>query len=257
MTKPAFSQTQTPSPSPFPTPTPSPTPTPTPVSTETPLSTATPTPSPMPSIPIPTPSVPEFTLKFVDNSYKVPPTKTSTTNPYTGKTTTTTIPGYSVENLTIEVTIKNQPFPSTLNGNISNLYYNVETKGHFGYGWTEWYTYSYSSPGSLQSQSNSEYTVLSFPANYQSGYEIDFQVEAILGYQYTYTYFIGVDIPVHASSFAYQSSDWSPTQTITIPAYTVPEFSTWIILPLFAVLMLLSTVFIRRRIPKKNITFFV
>jgi parallel beta-helix repeat protein len=46
------------------------------------------------------------------------------------------------------------------------------------------------------------------------------------------------------------SSTLSPT-----PAPTVPEFPTWIILPLFAVAILLSTVFIRKRIPKKNITF--
>lgn len=38
------------------------------------------------------PSVPEFTVKLVDNSYDVPPTQT--TDPYTG---TKTIPGYHVK----------------------------------------------------------------------------------------------------------------------------------------------------------------
>ena len=32
--------------------------------------------------------------------------------------------------------------------------------------------------------------------------------------------------------------------------HTVPEFSAWTILPLFAVIILISTVFIRKRIPK-------
>jgi len=49
-----------------------------------------------------------------------------------------------------------------------------------------------------------------------------------------------------------------PTATQTVaPTPTITEFPTWIILPLSAVVMLLSAVFIRRRIPKKNFTFFV
>jgi YVTN family beta-propeller protein len=47
----------------------------------------------------------------------------------------------------------------------------------------------------------------------------------------------------------------TPTSTPTIsPTSTVPEFPTWIILPLFAVIILLSTVFARKRIPKKIAT---
>ena len=37
---------------------------------------------------IPKPSVPEFTLQIADHSYDVPAKTTSTTDPYTGKTTT-------------------------------------------------------------------------------------------------------------------------------------------------------------------------
>jgi hypothetical protein len=51
--------------------------------------------------------VPEFTLRYVDNSYNVPPTTTSTIDPYTGEVTTTTIPAYHVKNKTVEVMIKN------------------------------------------------------------------------------------------------------------------------------------------------------
>jgi hypothetical protein len=56
------------------------------------------------------PSVPEFTLKFIDTSYDVPSTTTTTTDPYTGKQTVTTHDGYHVQNGTIDVKIKNQPF---------------------------------------------------------------------------------------------------------------------------------------------------
>ena len=82
---------------------------------------------------IPKPSVPEFTLKYVDNSYDVPPMTTSSTDPYTGKVTFTTIPGYHVENKSVEITIKNQPFTSYLNENGSRvwLFYYVAVKGHF------------------------------------------------------------------------------------------------------------------------------
>ncbi|MCJ7763000.1 hypothetical protein MUP38_06065, partial [Candidatus Bathyarchaeota archaeon] len=44
------------------------------------------------------PSVPEFTVKLADHSYDVPPSTTATTDPYTGKQTVTTQPGYHVEN---------------------------------------------------------------------------------------------------------------------------------------------------------------
>ena len=57
---------------------------------------------------IPTPSVPEFSLRFVDASYDVP--TTYTIDDYTGQNITH--PGYHVENRTIEVRIKNQPFTS-------------------------------------------------------------------------------------------------------------------------------------------------
>ena len=56
--------------------------------------------------------------------------------------------------------------------------------------------------------------------------------------------------------------NWATPQTITFlivtsphptptSTPTVPEFPTWIILPLFAVMILLSTIFIRKRMPKK------
>ncbi len=76
---------------------------------------------------IPKPSVPEFTLKYVDHSYDVPPTTTTTIDPYTGKQTQATQPGYRVENKTLDVIIKNQNFTAYEDTNAQRnyaLYYN-------------------------------------------------------------------------------------------------------------------------------------
>ena len=172
---------------------------------------------------IPKPSVPEFTLKYVDKSYDVPPKTTTTTDPYNGKITTINIPGYHVKNFTIEVSIKNQPFPSTINGNKSSLWYDVQIKGHYGGDWSDQYPSSIMSPTILPwpTQARSGYTFLSFPASYRKGDEIDFQVKAILGYQYSYdTYFYGQQphiAPLRINDFIHEESCWSNTQTITIP----------------------------------------
>jgi len=221
---------------------------------------------------IPKPSVPEFTLKLADHSYDLPPTTSTTTDPYNGKTITTTIPGYHVTNITIDLTIKNQPFPSTINGNASNLYYNIRIKGNFGQEWN----YPYSSfptwassnsdalvgnySHSLPAQSTTGYTVLSFPSIYRVGDQVDFQVEAILGIQYVYSVDLlpnnehiipGLNYNTYDYSFVHNASGWSPTQTVTIPASsvtyssptptpTVPEFPILAILPLFVILLLIS-----------------
>jgi len=83
------------------------------------------------------PSVPEFSLQFVDNSYDVPPTFSK--DPFTGETVMTK-EGYHVDNRTIEVKIKNQPFtPYTdSQGNGSGLWYDIRWKGHFDDYWQEY-----------------------------------------------------------------------------------------------------------------------
>jgi hypothetical protein len=227
------------------------------------------------------PSTPQFSLKLVENSYDVPPTTTSSIDPYNGNTSTTIIPGYHVKNVDIELTITNQPFPSTLNGNASQLYYDVRTKGHFIEDWNDLYPYTDSSSGSLQPQSSSDYTVLSFSANYRAGDEVDFQVQAVLGYQYSYdNYFYNQQphmIPIHVDSFIYKSSNWSPTQTFTMPetstsptpsanptptlattptqspspsitpSPSIPEFPSLIILPLITIMTLIAAIIVRRK----------
>lgn len=139
---------------------------------------------------IPKPSVPEFTVKLVSYPYDVPPTTTTTVDPYTGKETVTTQPGYHVENKSIELIIKNQPVtPHTdAEGHMINLYYNVRVKGHFEDPWRELYSIDElmrEERGAHKQgpvQSSFEYTVISCSADYPDDGEVDFQVQALAGY---------------------------------------------------------------------------
>jgi hypothetical protein len=162
-----------------------------------------------------TPSVPVFTVNLVAYPYDVPSVTTTSIDQYTGEEIVNTTPGYRVENRSIEITIKNQPFtPYTdADGNEINLYYNVRAKGHFGDNWEE--LYSFGNPSSTHPiQSSSEYTILSLPANYPDGAQVDFQVEARLGYYYN-TMAGHQTIPMNRLASA-GSSGWSSTQTLTI-----------------------------------------
>lgn len=224
---------------------------------------------------IPTPSVPEFTVKFVNASYEVP--TSYSTDPYTGQNVTHS--SYFVENSSIELTITNQPFVSLLiistvqPWNIS-LFYNVRMKGHYSENWTTLYSPDYWYP----TQSNSDYTVMTFLvvlSQYsQSGFDIesyyaqassyhptltgipanakiDFQVEAMIGYLSR----IYDPYNFNPWTFTGQTSDWSNTQTITIsaspnptPTPTVPEFPTYVILPLFFFAVLTNVIYARKKI---------
>jgi hypothetical protein len=171
---------------------------------------------------IPKPSVPEFTAKLADHSYTVPPipptTPTYTIDPYSGKQVVQKqgspgIPSYFVKNITIDLTIVNQPYPSMINGNASFVFFNVRLKGHFGKDWTELFPYYSNSPV----QSNTQYTVISLPANYRVGDQIDFQVQAAIGYKIvTYIGHPPMDVYTESVDFQHSSSNWSPTQTFTM-----------------------------------------
>jgi|WetSurMetagenome_2_1015567.scaffolds.fasta_scaffold60383_3 hypothetical protein len=214
---------------------------------------------------IPKPSVPQFTLTYADHSYDVPAKTTSSTDPYTGKVTTTTTPGYHVKNYTIDVSIKNQPYPPTINnGNVSTLKYFIQAKGHFEPEDSFWTSGDGMIDGATKVASNSEYTVASIPLGAISEGAVDFRVQASLGYDYTYYYGL-----VPFDGWASADSDWSNIQTISIPdgsvtistspnptlsptspqnptpTPTVPELSWLIILPLF--LSILSIVVLNRK----------
>jgi hypothetical protein len=153
---------------------------------------------------IPKPSVPEFTVKFADKSYDVP--ASTSIDPYTGQQIIH--PSYKVENKTIDIIIKNQPFAAP--NSSTNIYYNVRVKGHFEESWREIYYISNNTSGnSLQMQSASENTVISTPQDYPIGGKVDFQVEAVIATAHRF----------FDSSFgywSYETSGWSNTQTITI-----------------------------------------
>ena len=178
---------------------------------------------------IPKPSVPEFTLKYVDNSYDIPPTYGI--DPYTGKNVVTQA-AYHIQNKSIVVTIKNQPFVSYRNENNSvvGLFYSVRLKGHFqdSYGEPSSESYIY--------RSDSDYTSVYCGLNGNNGTDpftgdfwlggleipaggqVDFQVKALIGH---YTRVYGDFAPPFGQSyhdvFTGESSGWSNTQTLTIP----------------------------------------
>jgi hypothetical protein len=188
---------------------------------------------------LPKPSVPEFTLKYIDNSYDVPPTYGK--DPYTGETVMIHA-GYHVENKSIEVIIKNQHFTSYLNedGSLVGLFYNIRFKGHFE-NWTnynpDWTTYTYYPTGYVY-RSDSDYTVVAYglTGNTSSesysrrliatsaGGQVDFRVEAIIGYSTRVNDPMVPGIPVGDPTdpvprhyvFTGETSGWSDTQTVTI-----------------------------------------
>lgn len=201
---------------------------------------------------IPTSTIPQFTAKFVNSSY----TET-TTNSYTGQSQT-----QQINNNSIEITIKNQPFNYSNNGLPYQLYYNVRTKPHFSNAgnWTEvyplynltssranangiypyaWYIYS-------PVQSNSTTTTIDFKvapdeSTGATGYDVygtafselpigsqlDFQVEALVGHNSTYWHIRNAFDPDYGSfsvpAIAWDSaSGWSSTQTVTIGEVSTP-----------------------------------
>jgi hypothetical protein len=176
-----------------------------------------------------TPSVPQFSVKLVDSSYDVPPSSTTTVDQYTGKEITTTKPGYHIEQKSIEVTIKNQPFTPYViesddswqygpNGQEFNLYYMIQFKGHFGEDWKN-FANTYDIYFQIVTvQSDSGYTVVSQVANYEVGSQLDFRVKAVVGYKYNAAYNNAPVIPPQWSiQQTAEQSDWSKVQTFTVP----------------------------------------
>jgi hypothetical protein len=203
------------------------------------------------------PSAPEFTVKYVDYSYDVPPIYGI--NQYTGQNETVQA-GYHVDNRTMVFTIKNQPFNSynDSSGNYITLYYNFRFKGQYGLQWSYYpfdggqttHSYGIYSGGFFiyYSASNSSSTVFSIRLNTLTNYpidtqipdcsQVDFQVQALLGHiNEIYTGLMAGDY----FNFVGESSDWSNTQTIKVangatststststsptPTPTIPEFS--------------------------------
>jgi hypothetical protein len=196
------------------------------------------------------PSTPEFTVQLVSHPYDVPAKTTTIVDQYTGKETTTTQPGYHVENKSIEITIKNQLFTPytlteytyyyrnfdkdgsvdgsyTVDGNKTvNFYFHIQVKGHFGDSWQlvgERYA-GFDGPQS-NVQTGSRYTVISIGEDYPEGTLLDVRVQARIGYYVAY----GPGLAILGYDFYGQESDWSSIQTLdlrnaqtTIPPPTTP-----------------------------------
>ena len=149
---------------------------------------------------IPKPSIPEFTLKFTDASHYE-----TYTDPYTGAQTT-----YLVQNKTIEISIKNQPFTryTDSSGNLISLYYNIRSKGHFSQYWME---RDGGSDNYLKQNFGSEYTMVPYYGDIPSSGQIDFQIEVIAGHDYE------VFNIIEGWIINGTESGWSNIQTISIP----------------------------------------
>jgi hypothetical protein len=159
-----------------------------------------------------TPSVPEFTLKLVGPPYVQ--NTTYSLDPNAGQIVATV--GYTNQYSSLEIEVRNQPFDSSGD---NRMYYNVRVKYHNSTdGWVEVYhAWNY-----LPVQWNdSDYTNLGFSIEEQfpnnmtlPGAQIDVQVIAMLGYMGR------VSTDFNGYGFVGKSSDWSNTQTISIPADT-------------------------------------
>ena len=172
---------------------------------------------------IPKPSVPEFTLELVDSSYDVP--TTHEINPYTGENVT--YEGYHVKSTSIQVKIENQPFAPYERQDLNEafnrtiyFFYNIRIKGFYTDNWIELYNPSDGYP----QWSDSQYTLFSYvwggdggtlmgskSVNLPAGGEVDFQVEAMIGYVHR-----SGEPPWFPWTFYGETSGWSNTQTITI-----------------------------------------
>jgi hypothetical protein len=161
------------------------------------------------------PSVPEFTIKIVSAPYDVP--ATHSIDPYTGEEITH--PSYHVENKSTQIWIKNQPFtPYEIQENDANwiidLFYNIRLKGHFSPDWFYIRYHNGSSDGNLRQAYDSEYTVVPIDSYLPSEGEVDFQIEALIGYEHGVISFGGV--PGTPRIVTGESSGWSEIQTMTI-----------------------------------------
>ena len=173
------------------------------------------------------PPIPEFTLRYVDNSYDVPPTYG--TDPYNGKTVMTDY-GEHVDNRTVEIIIKNKPFTSfnDSNGNVINRFYDVRYKGAYTENWNTMFanqtqsiwvgqTNPYIKYGYALQEYSASYTTIFYQLTWQipTDGQMDFQVEALEGYTYQTFHDGHILFGVAGFAFCGQESGWSNTQTLT------------------------------------------
>jgi hypothetical protein len=189
--------------------------------------------APLPATAQTSPAVPQFSLKLEDQSYDVAPHYTS--DPFTGETIQTS-GGYRVEKKFIDVIIQNpdsHSFYSVVNESVVKLYYNIRVKNHLD---AEWRSDTNSSNN--LAPSDADYTTIQYGYGSQNmggfsiwlgdlapGTQLDFQVQSINGF-YTKT---TQEDPICWRLTQYNvfnetgRSNWSATQTITIPSDSNPQ----------------------------------
>ncbi|MCL2867959.1 MAG: hypothetical protein FWF27_00750 [Candidatus Bathyarchaeota archaeon] len=183
--------------------------------------------------PITKPATPTFTIEEISSPYDVPTTTTTIVDGYTGEEKTTTHPGYHVENTTIYIKIKNQPFDQPLTMDPSDcsnwLFYQYRYKGHYT-GEKEWI--SFTSMYNNVYQSYTDYTLIPFPQDMPRYGQIDIQVRAAIG---TYDYYPAyTKLPYSHYEFSGFLSDWSdivvvsfdPLSFTVLPSTSTPSTDT-------------------------------
>ena len=164
----------------------------------------------------PVPSVPQFTLEPVGPSFDIPPTYTF--NASTGMFDTNE--GYHIQYSSVKIIIKNQPFSNQSDGN--NFFYNVRIRPH-DYPDSYWLELFSAGNDGFPIQTLSNYTIIPLPVEgakvlgvtIPTGATTDIQVEAMIGHIGRNNTMIPYPYPY---VFFGETSGWSNTQTITMPA---------------------------------------
>jgi len=165
---------------------------------------------------VPKPSVPEFTVEPVGPSFDIPPTYSFNSSSglfYINE-------GYHVEFSSVKLVIKNQPF--TNQSNFAFLHYNVRIKPHNSPD-RYWQELFFAGADGYPIQTSFDYTVIPLPVEgskllgttIPTGAATDIQVEAMVGH-------IGRDNTGFPYPYVFigETSGWSNTQTVTLPANT-------------------------------------
>lgn len=161
------------------------------------------------------PLIPQFTVELSGPAFDVPPTYVF--NPNTAQFDVNE--GYHYQYSTVKIVIENQPF--TNQSNYDFLYYNVRIKPH-NYVDSYWQELFHAGADGypIQTVGNTTVIPIAVEGTQASGSVIgvggstDIQVEAMIGYigrnqTFPYEYI-----------FYGETSDWSSTQTVTVPPKT-------------------------------------
>jgi hypothetical protein len=211
------------------------------------------------------PSVPDFTIQPIGPSFDIPPTYSFNASNglfYVNE-------GYHFEYSTVQVIIKNQAFINQTN--LDHMYYSVRLKPH-NYPDSYWNELFNPNLDGFPIQSSSNYTIIPIAAEgstenqYQisAGATTDIQVKAMIGHiERGFNGNATNQIEMYPYVFIGQTSDWSKTQTVTLPpkipftpsastpthapSPTVPELSWLILLPLFLIALSVALILTRHK----------